>query len=68
MNDTQKKQQEDYFKMVLKHSNENGTFIWWAKGASYSILGGKFNPINSKSRKSMMSTTGKTFHDECMVK
>ena len=68
MTPNQKKQQEDYFKKVLNFSNPNATYLWLAENASYTIIDGKFSPNNSRSRKAMMTTTGKTFHDEFMVK
>jgi hypothetical protein len=68
MTPNQKKQQEDYFKNVLRFSNPNATYFWTNENASYTIVDGKFSPNNSKSRKVMMATTGKTFHDEFMVK
>jgi hypothetical protein len=68
MTPNQKKQQEDYFKMVLKHSNPNGIYFWIDEKATYTIVDGKFSPNNSRSRKAMMTTTGKTFHDDFMVK
>ncbi len=68
MTQNQKKQQEDYFKMVLRYSNPNASYIWTNENASYTIVDGKFNPDNSRSRKLMVATTGKTFQDEYMVK
>ena len=68
MTQKQKKQQEDYFKMVLRYSNPNASYLWTNESASYTIVDGKFKPDNSRSRKLMVATTGKTFQDEYMVK
>ena len=68
MTQNQKKQQEDYFKMVLRFSNPNASYLWTNENASYTIVDGKFKPDNSRSRKLMVATTGKTFQDEYMVK
>ena len=68
MTQNQKKQQEDYFKMVLRFSNTNASYLWTNENASYTIVDGKFKPDNSRSRKLMVATTGKTFQDEYMVK
>jgi hypothetical protein len=68
MTHNQKQQQENYFKMVLNYSKANATYFWPDENATYTIVDGKFSPNNSRSRKVMMATTGKTFHDEFMVK
>jgi len=68
MTHNQKQQQENYFKMVLNYSNPNATYFWPNENASYTIVDGKFSPHNSRSRKVMMATTGKTFHETFMVK
>jgi hypothetical protein len=68
MNHNQKKQQEDYFKKVLNFSNPNAIYFWPAENATYTIVDGKFSPNNSRSRKAMISTTGKTFQETYMVK
>jgi hypothetical protein len=68
MTHNQKQQQENYFKMVLNYSNPNATYFWPDENATYTIVDGKFSPNNSRSRKAMMATTGKTFHETFMVK
>lgn len=68
MTNYQKQQQENYFKMVLKFSLPNATYLWPDENATYTIVDGKFKPNNSRSRKVMVATTGKTFQETYMVK
>lgn len=68
MNHYQKKQQEDYFKMVLNYAKPNAIYFWPDENATYTIIDGKFSPNNSRSRKAMVATTGKTFQETYMIK